>query len=335
MNVGRAYRLSEFIIWTRRRIYVLFILSAVPVALYQLLHFKWLAFPWIVIAFLGTAASIIVGFKNTQTYNRTGEAQQIWTSIASSSRYWGLISRDFLTDRDKARELIYRHLAWLTALRFQMRRSRPWESTHKRFNAEYNRKLTIPENSSALETEIEKYLTADACRNLLQAKLKATKILDLQSRALTQLYETKDININMYFEMEKSIKEFSDHQARLERIKNFPYPRQYSIINSIFIWVFCALLPIGMISEFDKLNQNVTGFMHGHMVWLVIPMSVMISWIYASLEQVGDSTENPFEGSANDVPISQISRSIEIELREMLDETDLPRLMPPVNNIIM
>lgn len=335
MNVGRAYRLSEFIIWTRRRIYILLILSAVPVALYQLSNFRWLALPWAVIAFLGTAASIIVGFRNTQTYNRTGEAQQIWTSIASSSRYWGMISRDFLSDRDKAKELIYRHLAWLTALRFQMRRSRAWESTHKRFNAEYNRKLTIPEKSSTLEAELEKYLTSDTCHDVLRAKSKPMKLLALQNRALTQLYESKDININMYLDMEKSIKEFSDQQARLERLKNFPYPRQYSIINSIFIWVFCTLLPIGMIGEFDKLNENVSGFMHGQMVWLVIPLSVVISWIYTSLEQVGDSTENPFEGSANDVPISQISRSIEIELRELLGETDLPRLLTPVNNIIM
>lgn len=335
MNVGRAYRLSEFVIWTRRRIYILLLLSAVPVALYQVLHLKWLALPWTVIAFLGTAASILVGFRNTQTYNRTLEAQQIWTSIASSSRYWGLISRDFLPDRDKAKQLIYRHLAWLTALRFQMRRSKAWESTNKSFNEEYGRRFTVPEKSGSLETELDKYMPAETRHSVLQAKSKAMSILGLQSGALSQLYVSNDININILLEMEKSIREFCDQQARLERIKNFPYPRQYSIINSIFIWVFCALLPFGMLGEFDRLNQNVSGFMHGYMVWLVIPLSVVISWIYASLEQVGYSTENPFEGTANDVPISQISRSIEIELREMLGETDLPRLMTPVNNIIM
>lgn len=44
------------------------------------------------------------------------------------------------------------------------------------------------------------------------------------------------------------------------------------------------------------------------MVWLIIPFSVIISWMYASFGQVGESTENPFEGNANDVPISQISK---------------------------
>jgi ion channel-forming bestrophin family protein len=60
----------------------------------------------------------------------------------------------------------------------------------------------------------------------------------------------------------------------------------------------------------------------------------MIMWM-DSLEQVGESAENPFEGSANDVPISQISRTIEIDLREMLGETDLPEALTPMNNIVL
>ena len=71
------------------------------------------------------------------------------------------------------------------------------------------------------------------------------------------------------------------------------------------------------------------------MAWLAIPFSVLVSWMYVSLDQVGESTENPFEGGANDVPISQISRLVEIELREMLGETDLPPLLQPEHDIIL
>jgi putative membrane protein len=62
---------------------------------------------------------------------------------------------------------------------------------------------------------------------------------------------------------------------------------------------------------------------------------MLISWMYISLEQVGESTENPFEGSANDVPISQISQQVNIELREMLGESNLPEDLLPHNNIIL
>ena len=61
----------------------------------------------------------------------------------------------------------------------------------------------------------------------------------------------------------------------------------------------------------------------------------MISCIYTSLDQVGESTENPFEGSANDVPIFQMSRAVEIDVREMLGETDLPPAVKPHNNIVL
>jgi putative membrane protein len=99
--------------------------------------------------------------------------------------------------------------------------------------------------------------------------------------------------------------------------------------------LFCILLPFGLLGEFDKLNDIMTGFLQGKMVWLVIPFSVLISWVYTSLEQVGESTENPFEGNANDVPISQLSRNAEIDIREMLGETDLPPALQPRNNIIL
>ena len=70
-------------------------------------------------------------------------------------------------------------------------------------------------------------------------------------------------------------------------------------------------------------------------IWLTVPFSVLIGWVFLVLEQIGESTENPFEGNPNDVPITQISRNIEIDLREMLGETDVPPALQPVNNILM
>ncbi len=133
----------------------------------------------------------------------------------------------------------------------------------------------------------------------------------------------------------RSIKDFLLQQGSCECIKDFPYPRQYATINSFFIKLFYLLLPFGLLREFDKLNDSVEGLIKGNMVWLVITFSVLISWMYTSLERVGESTENPFEGNANDVPISQMCRTAEIDLREMLGETDLPPPLEPRNNIVL
>ena len=335
MHSGKAYKFSEFLIWTRRNIYKTILIGIIPVVLYQTLGLKWLAIPWTVVALLGTATAFLVGFKNTQTYNRTWEARQIWGAILNSSRAFGTMSRDFLNNSDTTKELVYRHFAWLTALRYAMRDSRVWETASKAYNTEYKAFYIIPERESPLETELAKYISAEELTYILTTKNKAVQLMSLQSKTLKQCFDNKEIDTYQFVEMQKMIRDFYDQQGKSERIKNFPYPRQFATINSFFIKLFCILLPFGMLKEFDKLNESMEGIMKGNMVWLVIPFSVLISWVYTSLEQVGESTENPFEGSANDVPISQMSRTIEIDMREMLGETDLPPALQPKNNIIL
>ena len=167
MKISRSYKISEFLNWTRRKLYVVLALAIIPVVLYQLLDQKWAALPWSVAVLLGTATSFIVGFKNAQTYNRTVEAQHVWTAIASASRYWGTISRDFPTSPRNTKTLIHRHLAWLTVLRYQLRGQRVWESVTSSANAEYRDKFyTVPETEIALEVELAKYLPEDELGNV-------------------------------------------------------------------------------------------------------------------------------------------------------------------------
>ena len=335
MHIGQSYKLLEFLLWTRRNIYWLFVIGAIPTILYQVLQWKWIALPWTVVALLGTATAFIVGFKNTQTYSRTWEARQIWGSILNSSRAWGIMCRDYMDDVKASKELIYRHFAWLTALRYQMRESKAWESTHKVYNKEYMAYYSIPEKESTLELELAKYIPAEEVLQIMATKNKAVQLLGLQSKAIKELYDQGILDNFRFLEMHKLITTLYDHQGKSERIKNFPYPRQFATVSSMFVKLFCIMLPFSMLKDFDKLNENIGGIMQGQMVWLVIPFSMLISWVYTSLEQVGESTENPFEGSANDVPISQMSRTIEIDMREMLGETDLPPALQPKNNIIL
>ena len=334
MHIGKSYKLLEFLDWTRRDAYMLILLGILPVIGYQIGDQKWLGIPWTVVALLGTATAFIVGFKNLQTYSRAWEARQIWGDILSSSRAWGIMSRDFLNDPEKSKELTYRHLAWLTAMRYQMRDAKPWESTSKA-NAEYQQFYSVPEKETSLENELAKYVSQEELRQILVVKSKATQIMARQSKTLKELFANQEIVISQFVDMQRSVKELLVQQGRSERIKDFPYPRQFATINAIFVKLFCLFLPFGLLREFDKLNESVEGLMKGNMIWLVIPFSVLISWMYTSLEQVGESTESPFEGSANDVPISQICRTAEIDLREMLGETDLPPSLQPKNNIVL
>jgi putative membrane protein len=336
MHIGKTYRVSEFIVWTRRQIYLLLAVGVVPVILYQVLGLRWLNIPLTVVGLLGTATSFIVGFKNIQTYNRTVDAQQIWTSILNSSRFWGVRIQGFVQSPGDARELVERHVAWLTCLRYELRRPRVWESMEKASNAEYlSAYYRIPERETSIDEALCKHLSEAEHQQILKAGNKATQVLWLQSHALKRMLDGDEISLTSFNELNGILKEFIEQQGRAERIKNFPYPRQYAIIDAIFVWAFCVLLPFGLLKEFDKLNEGISGFMQGSMVWLVIPFSATISWMYTSLAQVGESTENPFEGGANDIPITQIAVIIERELKELIGERDLPALPEPVSDIVL
>jgi putative membrane protein len=335
MHTGNHYKLREFILWTRHEIYGLTLLAALPTVLFQIFKFKWLALPWVPIALIGTAAAFIVGFKNTQTYNRLWEARQIWGAIVNGSRSWGMMVKDFISSEGLSAEelqaiqqaLIYRHIAWLTALRFQLREPKSWENSDKKYNREYRKYYHVAEREEKLE-EVLSPLLSEAERDYVWAKKnRATHVIALQSKQLKALVDRGLLPEFRYVAMSQRLADFYDQQGKCERIKNFPYPRQFASINLFFIRLFVWMVPFGLLNEFQKLGDG--------LVWLTIPFSVLVSWVFTSMEQVGESTENPFEGGANDVPITALSRTIEIDLREMLEETDLPPALQPVNNILM
>ena len=337
MHAGQRYSLTELLTWTRRDIFWLFTWSSLPVLFYELFGWTWIAMPWVPIALVGTAAAFIVGFRNNATYSRTWEARQIWGAIVNNSRSWGMLVKNYLpmnlttsneqTINEIHRQLIYRHIAWLTALRYQLRAPREWETMNLSENRKYSQFYHIPEKASPLEDELKKYLSNQDYNHIIGKTNRAAQLVNMQSEHIKKLYSEGWLDNYTFVDMQKVLQSFYDEQGKSERIKNFPYPRQFASINLFFIRLFVVLVPFGMLNEFSKLGQ--------HMTWLSIPASLLVTWVFSSMEKVGVSTENPFMGGPNDVPISALSRTIEIDLREMLNETDIPPSLQPVNKILM
>lgn len=313
------------------------LLSIVPTALFYFLNLGWLAIPWVPVALLGTATAFISGFRNTQTYNRTWEARQVYGAVINSSRSFGIMARDLVRTDDPERsaivqQLIYRHMAWLTAMRYQLREVKPWENVKtKSYNKEYLGHYKVPEWETPLEEALKPFLKEEEYNYILSTKNRATQLLATQSAQLKELNIAGIITDYNYIAIEQHLKDLYDQQGKAERIKNFPYPRQFKSINMYFTNLLCLLLPLGFIGEFAKLADKAGK----ELVWLAVPASVIIGWVFLVLEQVGESTENPFEGNANDVSITQISRNIEIDLREMIGEQDLPPAIQAQNGILL
>lgn len=335
MHTGKRFTPYEFIRWTRRDTYWMIFLAAIPTVLY---YFGWtfLALPWQPVAILGTSVAFIVGFKNNASYNRIWEARQIYGSIINDSRSFAYTLRDALGGKqsDVVKRMFYRHFAWLTALRFQLREPRAWENMQRKSNREFLQEhYEIPERVNSLENELPHFLNEEELQYILTKKNKATQLTALQSQELAALKQAGRINDFQWTQLQQGLVRFTDNQGRAERIKNFPYPRNFASIATYLLFIFVLMAPFGLLKEFEKLGTGT--FLEGYTIWFNIPFSVIITWAFHTLDTVGESSVNPFEGSANDVPITQISRTIEIDLRDMLDEQSLPEPITPKNNIVL
>ncbi|MCL1668671.1 multidrug transporter [Elizabethkingia ursingii] len=335
MHTGKRFTPFEFAKWTKRDTFLMLLIATVPTILY-VMGWKFIGLPWQPVAILGTAVAFIVGFKNNASYNRIWEARQIYGAIINDSRSFAYSVRDTLGGKESlvVKKIFYRHFAWLTALRFQLREPRSWENMSQRSNFVYREsRYEIPELNSNLDEELKHYLSGEELQYILSKKNKATQLTALQSEELIRLKKTGEINDFEWTLLQQSIIKFTDDQGKAERIKNFPYPRNFASIATYLLFIFVILAPFGLVKEMDKLGDGT--FMQGYTVWFNIPFSAIIAWAFHTLDTVGESSVNPFEGSANDVPITQISRTIEIDMRDMLDENDLPQPITPKNNIVL
>lgn len=353
MYTKRNYSVGAMLGWTRRNIYTFIIIATIPTALYVFLDWKFLHLPWLPIALVGSALAFIVSFKNNASYGRLWEARMVWGGIVNTSRSLAMMANDLITNEhavekasdeelfDIRKKLVLRHVAWMSSLRHALRAPKPWEvSNMNKSDMEYMSQIRIHERIYTLEQELEGYLTDEEKAYVLSKSNKQAACLNLQSKNLKELKEQGFIWEFSFLEMEKMMVELFTLQGKLERIKNFPYPRQFATLNLFFVWIFIALLPFGIINVFDEIGMKILEnypepstyikFIGRGFVWLSIPFSVIVSWIFHTMERIGEVSENPFEGIANDVPITTMARGIEIDMRQMIgdDPDSIPEPIP-------
>ena len=334
MHTGRRYRLLQTLSWSRWNLLLPLGWALVAAAGYELLGMDQLALPWLPMSLVGVAVAFYLGFKNNASYDRLWEARKIWGAIVNASRSWAFSARDLVSDlhhtegtkgaeppiEPEALEaeratLILRHVAWLDALRHQLRRIKTWEHSGERYDR-VRQVIGAPEYREDLREQLERSLPADEAEQVLEQINPAAHLLANQSRHLGQLRARGLLDGFAHMELQKLLHELMAQQGKAERIKNFPFPRQYATVNSIFAWTFAALVPFGMLAEFSSLGEG--------LAWLAVPFSGLVSWVFLTTDQIGDWSENPFEGLANDVPITAMSRGIERDILQMLGRKELP-----------
>lgn len=269
------------------------------------------ALPFSIIAILGSALAIFIAFRNNNAYGRWWEARTLWGGIINSSRVLGRLVITFTdshahqSNYDKNRsetfkkDILYKTIAWAHALRLHLRRERNWDEL----------KPLMPTDEFHL---LEKY---DNKPNFIQMLL-GKKIYEAMANGTLAGFDS--------FQMEGQLLALANYQGACERIKNTPLLRQYDYFTRIFLYTFITLLPLSLIGDFMKMELS----------YLMMPVSIIISFVFAIIEKVGEVNEDPFENRITDVPLSALCNTIERDLKEMLGEKELPEKLKIVNGYL-
>lgn len=260
-----------------------------------------ISLPFSITAILGSALAIFIAFRNNSAYSRWWEARTLWGGIINACRVHSRLIITFTDshahqpqyDAERSnrfkQELVYLTVAWAHALRLHLRQQHQWH-------------------------HLQPLLSPADYTQLQQAQNKPNFIHLLMGRKIYAAMANGTLGGFDSFQLEGQLLALANHQGGCERIKNTPLLRQYNYFTRVFLYTFMLLLPFSLYGDFSKLAHE----------WLMLPVSLIISFVFAIINKVGEVNEDPFENRITDVPLSALCNTIERDLREMLGETTLP-----------
>ena len=121
---------------------------------------------------------------------------------------------------------------------------------------------------------------------------------------INSLYQNKDLTGDQLIILNEELKSFTDNVGACERIKNTPIPFSYNIFLKKMIFLYIMSLPIFFASEFS---------------YTTVAITVIVLYVFASIELIAEEIEDPFGEDDNDLPLTDICNRIKTNLNEILN----------------
>lgn len=248
-------------------------------------------------AFLGTAISVILSFKLSQSYDRWWEARKIWGSIVNDSRTFILQLQAFVKkgNENQVKEIAHRHIAWCYSLGQSLRG----------LNATAN---------------LEKFISPGELEAISKHHNKPLALLQLNNQQIADFRERDQLDLFSQVQINNTLVNFSNAMGMAERIKNTIFPSTYRLFLHFFIYIFVITLCIALRdikSQFE------------------IPLLLVISSAFFLLEKSATHLQDPFSNQPTDAPVTSIATTIEINIKQLLKEKDLPATGQPYKFYVM
>lgn len=310
MILKRNFNPVKVISYIRYEILFATVISLSVLSLHKLAIIR-VSLPFSIAAILGSALAIFIAFRNNSAYNRWWEARTVWGNIVNNSR---ILARQIIANADQAAaigkvrtemvtayksEMIKRQIAFAHALRMHLRQ----QKNHAEFM----------------------HLLPEAEFNLICSKANIPNlIIQAQGNRIKEGMRSEILGSFDNISLEPTLAGFNNFQGACERIKNTPLLRQYDYYTRLFQSVFTFILPFCLIGDLEKMG----------LIYLLVPLTVLICFVFASIGKVGEVNEDPFENRITDVPMTALCNTIERDLLEMLGETQLPQKIEQENGFL-
>jgi len=238
---------------------------------------------------LGLALSIFLGFRNNACYERWWEGRKQWGQLIAESRS---LAREFMTllpnDPALRQRCARRVVAFAHALCSQLRGSQ-----------ECGARTWLPDGEWG---------------RVGQSRSRPDTILLLQADELGGLLRRGELSDMLYRLFSDRLLAMTNIQTACERLRSTPTPFTYTLLLHRTAWLFCLLLPFGMVGT----------------VGLATPvLTAILAYAFFGLDALGEELEEPFGQSQNALPLDAIVRAIEIAVGEALGEAKLPAALKP------
>ncbi len=256
-----------------------------------------LSIPISIGAFLGTAISLLLSFKLGQSYDRWWEARKIWGAIVNDSRTLVLQLNAFTNGKNNplVKKIAYRQIAWCYSL------------------SQALRKLDSKSN-------LNEFLSKEDFKSIKNKSNTPLALLEIHTDDVSILHKENSINDFQQIQIDNTLVRLCASMGKTERIKNTAFPKTYRLTLHLFIYIFLITLSFAL----TELNS-----------FIEIPLLILISIPFFLLEKIAFTIQDPFENNPTDTAMTSISRTIEINIKEQLNENKIPKPLTTEEYFIM
>jgi len=272
----------------------LFVWDVLVTIVYYVLPFRA---PELPLTLFGSALALFLGFRSNSAYQRWWEGRGLWGSMINASRSLARTTRNYMPDPQAAvmkRKIVERQIAYVNALRCQLRRQDPAE-------------------------EVRRWMPEPNASTVLSRTNVANGILDGTGRCIDEARREGWIDTIQQTRMEAILVDIANAQGGMERLKNTPLPYQYRFLPTLFTHLFCLLLPIGLVETLQfatPLGSTIAGLM------------------FLAVLAIGDDLTDPFANTVHDLPLNAMCRTIEIDLLQAVGEQAPAPITPDRDGVL-